>query len=159
MEEKKHRIKNDAIVQGQVIGDSPQVHQHFYGTQALSQSQPPLSLNNKSLIQQLKDLLANFNHNYSSLIEELTANADNVKDACENVKGSWSGSCFGYHSKLYYGDFEKPPKDKTFRVEWGGVNGLPQGWDERTPEEVKTKIAQLILTVRLNFGRISRIIY
>jgi hypothetical protein len=46
----------------------------------------------------------------------------------------------GYHHELYYGDFEKPPLGDYFNVEWGGVNGLPEGWVPRKPDEVKTEI-------------------
>ncbi len=95
-------------------------------------------------MQQLEALLADFNSKYFSSIEELTANAEKMKVACERIRDSWSGSCIGYHSKLYYGNFEKPPKDEKFSVEWGDINGLSEAWRERTAEEVKTAIARLI---------------
>src|SRR6266699_4166118 len=97
-----------------------------------------------NVMQQLEVLHADFNAKYSSSIEELTINAEKMKAACDRVKDSWSGSCIGYHSKLYYGDFEKPPRGVMFSVEWGGVNGLSEAWRQRTAEEVKAAIAQLV---------------
>ena len=97
-----------------------------------------------NVVQQLEALLADFNTKYSSSIEELTVNTEKMKAACDKIRDSWSGSCIGYHSKLYYGDFEKPPRGKKFSVEWGGRNGLSEAWRERTAEEVKTAIAQLV---------------
>ncbi len=95
-------------------------------------------------MQRLETLLADFNTKYSSTIEELSINAEKMKAACDRIRDSWSGSCIGYHSKLYYGDFEKPPRGEMFSVEWGGINGLSEAWRERTPEEVKTAITQLV---------------
>jgi hypothetical protein len=57
-----------------------------------------------------------------------------------SVGESWSGSCFGYHSDLHYGRFERPPFHNRFSVEWGCINGMPNGWAPRTPDEVKTEI-------------------
>jgi uncharacterized protein (TIGR02391 family) len=97
-----------------------------------------------NLMQQLEELLADFKNNYSLQIEELTINSEKMKGACDRIRDSWSGSCFGYHSKLYYGDFEKPPRDEKFSVVWGGIHRLSEAWRERTPEDVKAKIAQLV---------------
>src|SRR5438876_5213633 len=97
-----------------------------------------------NVMQQLEGLLTDFNTQYSSAIEELTVNAEKMKVACDRIRDSWSGSCIGYHSKLYYGDFEKPPRGELFSVEWGGINGLSEVWRERTTEEVKAAIAQLV---------------
>lgn len=95
-------------------------------------------------MQQLEELLTDFNNQYSSSIEEVAIYGQRMKAACEIIRNSWSGSFFGYHSKLYYGDFEKPPRGKGFSIEWGNIYGLSEEWSERTPDEVKTKIAQIV---------------
>ncbi len=95
-------------------------------------------------MQQLEALLAYFTTKYSSSIEELTVNVEKMKVACDRIRDSWSGSCIGYHSKLYYGDFERPSRGEKFSVEWGGINSLLEAWRERTAEEVKIAIAQLV---------------
>jgi hypothetical protein len=47
------------------------------------------------------------------------------------------------HGNLYYGRFAEPPLGKRFSVEWGGIRGIPDGWRDRKPEEVKVAIAKL----------------
>src|SRR5450755_1472737 len=32
MDEGKYQIRNDETIQGQIVGDHPNIHQHFYGT-------------------------------------------------------------------------------------------------------------------------------
>ena len=99
---------------------------------------------NTSVIQQLEELRLAFNNNYYSSIKEIALDAEKMDAACQCIRNSWSGSCAGYHSKLYYGNFEKPPINEKFSVEWGGIYGFSKKWSERTPDEVKTKIAQLV---------------
>lgn len=76
-------------------------------------------------------------------ITQLLALSKELIDATHDVFTSWSGSFLGYHSELYYGDFQKPPLGSRFNPEWGGVMGLPSGWKPRTPEEVKAKIERI----------------
>ncbi len=98
----------------------------------------------KDIIQQLEKLLADFDKKYTETLEKVLSEAEKMKVACDQIRDSWSGSCFGYLAKLHYGDFEKPPYDEAFSVEWGGINGFSQRWQERTPDDVKQKIAQLV---------------
>lgn len=74
-----------------------------------------------------------------------------LQEALAQVTSSWSGSCAGYHGRLYYRNFDRPPLHEQFSVEWGGLHGLPQGWKERTPEEVlnaiETRAGSRITTV------------
>ena len=44
-------------------------------------------------------------------IQELKDQCGRLFKAATKVAESWSGSFFGYHSELYYGDFERPPVD------------------------------------------------
>lgn len=67
--------------------------------------------------------------------------ANRLLTAARTVEDSASGSNFGFHGELYYGDFQRPPH--RFNIEWGGINGLPPGWKTRTPEEVKQRIEEL----------------
>lgn len=69
--------------------------------------------------------------------------AERFLDSARKVGESWSGSNLGYHGELFYGDFEKPPLGRRFSVEWGGLNGIPPGWNPHTPEEVKQRIEEL----------------
>ena len=76
-------------------------------------------------------------------LEHLDKIARAVREAGHQVSDSWSGSCFGYHSGLYYRNFEKPPFEDRFSVEWGCLDGVPDGWRDRTAEEVKAEIERL----------------
>ena len=51
-----------------------------------------------------------------------------------NIFGkSWSGSWLGYHSRVYYRDFEVPPQGDYFTKEWGlldTIDGSMGDWVE-----------------------------
>jgi hypothetical protein len=79
----------------------------------------------------------------SSKLSALLSTGEKLTDAASNVEESWSGSALGYHSELHYGIFERPPLQARFDPEWGGIHGLPAGWESRTPDEVKERIEQL----------------
>ena len=61
----------------------------------------------------------------------------------EKVERSFSGSCLGYHALLYFDRFQPPAPGQRFSAEWGTIHGMPDGWSERTPEEVKAEIERL----------------
>lgn len=50
---------------------------------------------------------------------EIAAPVRSLMDACTTVGRSWSGSWFGYHSRIYYRDFQPPPPGARFSSEWG----------------------------------------
>jgi hypothetical protein len=66
-----------------------------------------------------------------------------VTEAAQKIAASWSGSSMGYHSELYYSDFEPPPLGVEFSPEWGGIHGIPADWQKRLPDEVKERIEKL----------------
>ena len=66
-----------------------------------------------------------------------------VNSATQRLAPSWSGSWMGYHSQLYYRDFTPPPLENSFSPEWGGLNGIPPGWQKRSADEVKERIEKL----------------
>jgi hypothetical protein len=74
---------------------------------------------------------------------DLTKQAEGLYGAASKIGRSHSGSNFGYHGALYYGDFETPSLREMFNVEWGGLHGLPPEWKTRKPEEVKLLIEKL----------------
>lgn len=88
-----------------------------------------------SLEQKLKEELA-----------EVSGRSNRLFEAATNLVQCWSGSYFGYHSELYYGNFERPPLDKRFSPEWGGIHGIPPGWRSRGSDEVKTQIETVAST-------------
>lgn len=82
----------------------------------------------------------------SDRLNELQGASERLSKATEEVGESWSGSALGYHSELHYGDFERPPLQLSFSPEWGAINGLPEGWRSRTPDEVKLRIEKIACT-------------
>jgi len=76
-------------------------------------------------------------------VEQVRQEAERLLEAARKVDESSSGSNFGYHGELFYGDFQRPPLGERFSVEWGGLNGLPHGWRARSPEEVKQRIEEM----------------
>jgi len=68
---------------------------------------------------------------------------DSLEAAINQTEESWSCSWIGYHADLYFGNFERPGRRSQFNVEWGGINGIPEGWNERTYLEVSQHIESL----------------
>ncbi|HUX65997.1 MAG TPA: nucleotide-binding protein [Terriglobales bacterium] len=93
-----------------------------------------------------KELRARLNAAAPGLLERsdmLGSDARAVLEAARTVGNSWSGSAFGWHAEMYFGEFERPPVNARFSAEWGARMGVPPGWRSRSPEEVKEKIKQL----------------
>ncbi len=70
----------------------------------------------------------------------ITESAEKVSLACNAVNNSWSGSDLVGHANFFYANFETPPYDKRFSIEWGLINGVPNGWKEKNSDEVRYKI-------------------
>lgn len=79
----------------------------------------------------------------AQMLSQIRADAKALTEAARRVEASSSGSNFGYHSELYYRDFETPPAGHRFNVEWGCVNGPQPGWGSKIPEQVKERIEHI----------------
>jgi hypothetical protein len=98
----------------------------------------------------LKETAVSLQARVKALQETLCPELAGVKESCDaitkatqKIAGSWSGSWMGYHTELYYRDFEPPPLGATFSPEWGGLDGIPPGWQKRSADEVKGRIEKL----------------
>jgi hypothetical protein len=60
--------------------------------------------------------------------------------ACDAIDASWSGSDLVGHADFFYGNFQVPPHNRRFSIEWGLINGVPDGWSEKSSDEVRQKI-------------------
>src|SRR3989344_3623770 len=94
-------------------------------------------------VDKLEKFLASFEKKAIPLLESLDYTAKKVNKNTPQIRNSWSGSWIGYHHKLYYCNFEKPPMDEKFSVEWGGVNGFSDRWQKRDPEEVRNYLEKI----------------
>jgi len=86
----------------------------------------------KQIKDEIKKLLKRANQSNES--------AKKVSLVCNLINNSWSGSDLVGHADFFYGDFNTPPHNRQFSVEWGLINGVPEGWSEKSNEEVLQKI-------------------
>lgn len=98
----------------------------------------------------LKEIAVSLLAKVQKLQETLTPDLTGLQQKCaavtkvaETIAQSWSGSSMGYHSELYYRSFERPPLGAEFSPEWGGIHGIPAGWQKRSSDEVKVHIEKL----------------
>lgn len=59
---------------------------------------------------------------------------ERLENAADQVEKAFSGSCWGYHSKVYYEDFEPPPAGAHFSQEWGLMDRFSMGSSGRWVE-------------------------
>lgn len=52
---------------------------------------------------------------------------DCLIEVADNIGKAWSGSWFGYHSRVYYEEFQIPPSGAAFSQEWGLDNAMSMG--------------------------------
>jgi uncharacterized protein (TIGR02391 family) len=90
------------------------------------------------------NLIKAFHQKHSSKLNECAQISERLTDVCSKLARSWSGSFAGWHGNMYYGNFEIPSIRQRFSGEWGGIHGIPSGWEERQPEEVSAKIEELM---------------
>lgn len=121
-------------------------------------------------IPSLSDLIKSNQDQFGPLAAQVESQSNALHEAAKSLADSFSGSWFGWHSEMYFGDFQKPPLGSTFSVEWGAYHGLPPGWQARSRQEVQTvletqccvsvtqlvadgkTLGQAMITVRNGFG-------
>jgi hypothetical protein len=69
--------------------------------------------------------------------------ARKVTESCTSLGRSWSGSSLVGHGKYFYGNFQEPAGPQRFSIEWGLINGVPRGWEEKSAEQVRAKIEEM----------------
>ena len=95
-------------------------------------------------IKSLRSAISSFREKFVPVISQIHETSQRLRGACTKVQSSWSGSFAGWHGSMYYRDFEVPPFGVRFSSEWGGINGIPDGWEEKTPEVAQKKIEGLV---------------
>lgn len=68
-----------------------------------------------------------------------------LDSSATEVQKAWSGSWLGYHSRVYYRNFQPPPAGANFSSEWGleevwGINGTTGNWEEYTADHIRSTI-------------------
>ena len=95
------------------------------------------------MMKDAKKLITEFRSKHSASLEKIPATSEKLREVCGNIEQTWSGSFAGWHGKMYFRDFQIPSIYEKFSGEWGGINGIPDGWKEKGPEEVRIKIEKL----------------
>ena len=72
--------------------------------------------------------------------EQIEVPLRQLLDAAREIGAAWSRSSLGYHSRVYYKDFQQPPPGANFSIEWGffpAIAGRTTGeWVEYRHEDV-----------------------
>lgn len=75
---------------------------------------------------------------------EIIGPVESLQKSSEYIGKAWSGSWFGYHSRIYYAGLEPPPPGAHFSKEWGldaiFNEGSTGNWEEFSVEFVDTEI-------------------
>lgn len=78
---------------------------------------------------------------------EIKAPLQKLENAANGIGKAWSGSWLGYHSRVYYRDFQTPPAGAHFSQEWGLMQYFTDGttgeWREYEYDRVQKKIYEL----------------
>src|SRR2546426_10516675 len=93
---------------------------------------------------EVKTLLADFQEKHGAALDGLPGRGSKLREACRKIERSWSGSFAGWHGKMYFGNYETPTIYQMFSGEWGGINGIPDGWEEKQAEEEERRIDELV---------------
>lgn len=73
---------------------------------------------------------------------------ESFQTAAESIGAAWSGSSLGYHSCVYFDQFQPPPPGSHFNAEWGlqqpaFSRGTTGAWSEHQSDAVTKQIQQL----------------
>ena len=95
-------------------------------------------------IKEMVVLIKKFKQEHDDALKRIVQLSEKLVEACDKIERSWSGSFAGWHGNMYYLDFQIPSIHEKFNGEWGGVNGIPDRWDEKQPEQVCVKLEELV---------------
>lgn len=95
-------------------------------------------------ITETQKLIKKFLKEHASKLKKIPVMSEKLMDVCDKIERTWSGSFAGWHGKMYFRDFQIPSIHQRFSGEWGGLNGIPDGWEEKEPEVVQARIEKMI---------------
>lgn len=89
-----------------------------------------------SLSEELLQIISQLNQ----YADHETSSLDALAEAAERIGKSWSGSTMGYHSRVYYANFQPPPRGTSFDPTFGLDPDVPPeksfGWQEYDRDSV-----------------------
>lgn len=95
------------------------------------------------LAQQLESTLFATEAEVESTVGFLDATSPKLNKAILQIHQSSSKSWVGWHSRLYFRGFDTPRLEEDFSPEWGGIDGVPSGWLQRSSDEVADAALEL----------------
>lgn len=99
-------------------------------------------MNSEPLLEEVRRIIRDLEQARTEVSGDITRGLEigqQLRDACREISNGSSDSWIGWHSRMYYGNFEQPPVHLSWDAEWGGLNGIPEGWRELTLREVQAE--------------------
>lgn len=105
----------------------------------------PMSNPHEELLQ-IADQLEYLSQNATAA--EVKEPLEQLEEAATSIGKAWSGSCLGYHARIYYQDLQSPPPGAHFSPEWGMQDSWPikattGNWIEYNPDEIESVIRKI----------------
>lgn len=79
-------------------------------------------------------------HDVTRDIDDGLRRGGQLREASRVVGYSSSASWLGWHSRMYYGDYEGPPVVESWDPEWGGIHSFSDHWRERSQADVQEAV-------------------
>jgi len=92
-------------------------------------------------ISPIEKKISQFSENRNEFLKIKIGELCELRDIVSDLDNSWSGSWIGFHSKLYFQNFERIPSwEYAFDSEWGSTKGIPDYWHEKSYDDVRAYV-------------------
>jgi uncharacterized protein (TIGR02391 family) len=91
-----------------------------------------------------RSLVEEFAGEHYPELDQMRSESNKLLHACAKLAESWSGSFAGWHGRMYFRNFQKPALREQFSGEWGGLHGIPGGWQEKDGPMIAKRINELV---------------
>jgi len=103
----------------------------------------------KEVVDPIVKILRDYKIKYADFLNCKKDELLTLSGIVSELNESWSQSWIGFHSNLYYYNFQKPPSIRyRFDSEWGSLKEIPKYWEEKSYEDI-------VLYVESRSGRLS----
>lgn len=90
----------------------------------------------ENIIKNLRALIERFATNHKPKFDLFKSTLNRYLENVSKLEDSFSGSWIGFHALMYFRNFEKPDLGEMFNIEWGSINGIKPGWEQRSYEDI-----------------------
>lgn len=92
-------------------------------------------------LESIEEKIITYQDQFSEFLKQKDNELSVLINITSSLNDSWSESWIGFHSNLYFKNFEKPPSWKYhFDSEWGSLKGIPEYWVEKNYSEIVSYI-------------------